>query len=331
MSHGGAPSGWLDFSANLNPLGVPPAVHAAIAATAYDRYADLDGRAAEGHLAADAGVPTECVLLTAGATEAIRLVIAALSPLSDGLVIVGPAYGEYARVAAEREHQFSEVSATGPTFAPPAGEARAAVLGREALLIVCDPNNPTGQTLGPGGVDAVVRGTGGYTVIDQSFAPFARWQPEPSELLVAGRVVLIRSLTKRNAIPGVRVGYVIARPETIRTLRALQDPWTVSAHAVAAAAVTSWALASGERDTIVAWRERLAATVARGGLVPLSSEANFLLVHAGGRAAGVVAALAARAIAVRSCASFGLPEHIRLAVRPPAELGALGAALAELG
>jgi len=331
MNHGGAPSGWLEFSANLNPLGVPAPVRAAIARTTYDRYADLDGRAAEAHLAADAGVPSECVLLTAGATEAIRLVISALGPLTDGLVIVGPAYGEYARVATEREHRFVELSAIGPTFAPPAEAARAAILGRDALLMVCDPNNPTGQTLGPGGVEALVRGAGGHTVIDQSFAPFARWQPEASDLLAAGSVVLIRSLTKRNAIPGVRVGYVIAGPETIRTLRAGQDPWSVSAHGVAAAAATSWTLSSGERDTIVAWRERLAAAVAGCGLVALSSEANFLLVHAGGRAASLVRALAARSIAVRGCASFGLPEHIRLAVRPPAEQDALCAALAEVG
>jgi histidinol-phosphate/aromatic aminotransferase/cobyric acid decarboxylase-like protein len=331
MSHGGAPRGWLEFSANLNPLGVPDAVRAAITAATYERYSDLDVAVAEGQLAADAGVPAECVLLTAGATEAIRLVITALGPLTDQVVVVGPTYDEYARIAMNADRVVCEVRATRPLFTPPIARARAAASEGRSLLFICDPNNPTGRGLGPDGLGALVSsGSGGYTVIDQSFAPFAEWQPKGADLLAAGNVVVIRSLTKRCAIPGVRVGYVIARPDMIERLRALADPWSAGAHAIAVARSARWSLSAHERLTVTAWREELASALVAFGLDPLPSEANFLLVHGGVGAGTLAAQLAARQIAVRACASFGLPEHLRFAVRPPHEQDVLFAALSEL-
>jgi histidinol-phosphate/aromatic aminotransferase/cobyric acid decarboxylase-like protein len=65
-------------------------------------------------------------------------------------------------------------------------------------------------------------------------------------------------------------------------------------------------------------------------LAPVPSRANFVLAHAGPRARELVAALARRRIAVRWCGSFGLPEHIRVAVRPPAEQARLARALREV-
>lgn len=331
MTHGGAPAGWLEFSANLNPLGAPAAVAAAVAAVAYDRYADLDPAEAEAHLALDAGVPAESVLLTAGATEAIRLIATAF--LARGrAVVVGPTYSEYERVARQANAEVDAIRAEAPAFDPPVEAAFGRALGGDVLFI-CDPNNPTGRQLDIDRLRRLLMGAPAdlTIVLDQSFLPFAPAALGAAECIDRGNVVLVRSLTKALAVPGLRLGYVIAPPPAIARLRAFQDPWSVAAHAIAAAQVASWSLPPGARDTIVAWRERFAAALDARCMRSVPSAANFLLVHAGPEVPGLVTALAARRIAVRSGASFGLPEHLRLAVRPPAEQDALFGALAAAG
>lgn len=332
MTHGGAPAGWLEFSANLNPTGTPGAVAAAIAATSYGDYADLDPAAAEAHLAADADVSPECVLLTAGATEAIRLVTTALVDRGEA-VIVGPTYSEYARAVRSSGGRAVDVDASPPSFDPPLERALARLAQVPGDLFLCDPNNPTGRALGSKRLCQVLGSLpqDASLVLDQSFAPFAPSSLGASECLAVGEVVLIRSLTKVLATPGLRLGYIIARPRTVTALRAVQDSWAVGAHAIAAATVASWALRPEVRACVTSWRERLAAALPAVGLHPLPSETNFLLVHVGPAAAGLIEALAGRRIAVRSCASFGLPEYIRLAVRPPAEQDVLLGALTAIG
>lgn len=330
MTHGGAPAGWLDFSANLNPLGTPAAVAAAVAATEYGSYASLDPAAAEAHLAIDAGVPADCVLLTAGATEAIRLVASAFVARGRA-VIAGPTYSEYARLAQQVGGEIHEARAAPPTFDPPIDRALEQLRASGGVLFMCDPNNPTGRALG---VDQVRHLLGSLPpdatlVLDQSFAPFAPPTVSATECIATPGVVLVRSLTKLLSVPGLRVGYVIAPQPLIAALRALQDPWAVAAHGITAACAASWTLPSDAHVTVVGWRERLATALIEQGLRPLRSETNFLLVHAGAAVPALATALAERRIAIRSCASFGLPNYVRIAVRIPAEqdelLGALGA------
>lgn len=332
MTHGGAPAGWLEFSANLNPTGTPATVAAAVAAARYGSYADLDPTAAEAHLAADAGVPADCVLLTAGATEAIRLIASAFV-VGRQATVIGPTYSEYARLARRAGGAVTCVDAAPPLFDPPVELALATLMGAPAVVFVCDPNNPTGRGLGRERLLSLVAALpeGAMLVLDQSFAPFAPPMLSASECVAAGNLVLVRSLTKLLAAPGLRLGYVIARPRTIEALRALQDPWAVGGHAIAAATVASWTLDPNVRERVAAWRERLAAALAAQGLRPLPGEANFVLAHAGPAAASLVRGLAEQRIAVRSCASFGLPEHVRVAVRPPAEQDVLLRGLAAIG
>lgn len=332
MIHGGAPAGWLEFSANLNPLGTPTDVSAAVARVSYDRYADLATSDAEAHLALDTGVARESVLLTAGATEAIRLVIAAFGR-DRRTVILGPTYTEYARLAARSCTTAAEIRALPPSFEPPTAEALDAFGRGPCLLFVCDPNNPTGRAIGGEQLRRLAAAVPVHSllVLDQSFAPFAASTSSASELLSRGRVVLVRSLTKRLAAPGLRVGYVIGAPAAIATLRRLQDPWSVGAHAIAAAGTAKWELKGEECERIASWRVRLARGLEDRGFGVVPSEANFLLARVGPEAPRLVHALALRRIAVRECTSFALPEHLRLAVRPPDEQDVLLEAIAAIG
>jgi threonine-phosphate decarboxylase len=325
VHHGGAPAGWLDFSANPNPLGTPASVREAIAAVRYDRYADLDARGAEEHLASDAGVPPDAVLLTAGATEALWLITRA--HLSPGVraVIAGPTYGEYARLAGLGGAAVRELRARPPSFDPPTAGLAKPFEGRSPrVVIACDPNNPTGRAIGEAGCGRLLAalgelGAGSLLVLDQSFAPFSQERLPEQALLATGRVLLVRSLTKALAIPGVRVGYVVGSPVLLAQLRSVRDPWTVGSHAIAAASVAQWVLSPPDLATVAAWREALVARLATRGLQPVPSQGPFVLIDAGPMAGEIIDALARERIAVRDATSFDLPGYLRVAVRPPAD------------
>ena len=328
--HGGAPVGWHDFSVNLNPLGTPKRVAAAIGAATYGAYADLQTAEAEAHLARDAGVPAESVLLTAGATEALRLVTTAVVMPAQRVVIVGPTYGEYARLGVLAGAEIQEIRAAPPAFVPPIDRlVRAISSATVRLVVLCDPNNPTAQQLAPynlaGLIDALPPDA--LLLLDQSFLPFGLPTLTASELVSTGRVILVRSLTKILAAPGLRVGYVIASPELIARLRLVCDPWSVGAHAIAAARVASFTLSASDARRLRVWRSRLVCELALRGLGGIPSAANYVLVQADATADRLHQKLARRRIAVRTCASFGLPSHLRVAVRSPAEQDALLAAL----
>jgi histidinol-phosphate/aromatic aminotransferase/cobyric acid decarboxylase-like protein len=150
-------------------------------------------------------------------------------------------------------------------------------------------------------------------------------------------VVCVRSLTKDLAIPGVRVGYLIAAPALVARIERARPAWTTSAAAQAAAiaASTAGAFVAASRARLLADRARLAAELAALGLCPAPSTTGFLAVRVGD-ARGVRARLLAdHRILVRDCASFGLPDHIRLAARPAADqarvVDALARALARAG
>ncbi|HEV8469622.1 MAG TPA: histidinol-phosphate transaminase [Candidatus Limnocylindria bacterium] len=332
VEHGGAPRGWLEFSANLNPCGIPSAVRDAVAGADYGTYAALDTADAERHLAADAGVGADHVLLTAGATEGLRLAITAFVAPGDRAIALGPTYGEFARLVGIRGASFTELRSAPPGFEPPVdaliGELER---GGIAAALLCDPNNPTATVLDQIDIRRILAAANveTYVVVDQSFSAFVDERVAVAELVARPNVVLVRSLTKLLATPGLRLGYVIAHPSAIASLRAVRDPWSAGAHALAAALAASWRLDRDTRETAARWRERLARSLAEEGFATVPGEAPFVLARAA-RAERLARTLGARRIAVRWCASFGLPDHLRVAVRPPAEQDVLLRALREV-
>ncbi|HEV8699194.1 MAG TPA: histidinol-phosphate transaminase [Candidatus Limnocylindrales bacterium] len=327
VPHGGAPAGWLDLSANLNPLGPPASVRAAIAAAGYGAFADLDPARAIDRLARDSGVDAGRVVVTAGATEALRLVTTWLLRPGSRLLIVGPTYGEYHRLGLLVGATIREVRAEPPYFDPPIDAIVAALRDfRPQLVVVCDPNNPTARSVGAAGWRRLLDAArDALVLVDESFAPFRA--PGLDVPLDDPRVVVVRSLTKVLAIPGLRAGFLVAAPDLSAALRSLADPWSVGSHALAAAAAGGWGLAEDARRTIAAWREDLVAALEARGSTTIPPDANFVLATVSGSTDGFIEGLAADRIAVRSCASFGLAGVVRIAVPAPAGLARLAGAL----
>lgn len=179
-----------------------------------------------------------------------------------------------------------------------------------------NPHNPTGQLAGPDERAAVW---------DEAFYPLAtgEWSRRDPDSIVVG------SLTKVFACPGLRAGYVLAPDlRAAERVRARQPRWAVNGLAcavlpelLASADLPNWAAA------IARLRTELEARLRAAGLEVEPSHANYVLVR---DAPGVRDGLAARGVLVRDTASFGIPAGVRIAVPGPAGLDRLTAALQEL-
>src|SRR2546425_7713978 len=210
VAHGGAPRGWLDFSANLDPFGVSPDVRAAVVASRYDTYGELDPRPAERRLASDAGVPRSWVMLTAGATEALRLAAQALLEPGQKALVLGPTYGEYARLASLQGAEVVEVRPKSARLVPGvAAFVTQLASGRFRLAFVCDPNNPTGARLARSRLRTVgdAPPAPASLGLDPAMPPFPGETLPVAEIVRSGRVLVVRSLTNRLAPPALRGGY----------------------------------------------------------------------------------------------------------------------------
>jgi histidinol-phosphate aminotransferase len=151
------------------------------------------------------------------------------------------------------------------------------------------------------------------------------------DLTESGRVIVLRSMTKDYAMPGLRLGYLVGHPDVVTAARTFQPQWSVSSAAQVAgiAALESKGYLEETRRVVSEAKAYLEESLAGLGLGVTAGVANFLLVRVGD-GAQTRKRLLERGIAVRDCASFGLPEFVRIGVRTLPECRRLVSALAAL-
>jgi histidinol-phosphate aminotransferase len=314
-----------DLAVNVVAGGPPPWLRAAVTAALEELGAYPDEAAATAAMAERHGRSAEEVVLLNGASQAFWLA-AALAPRRP--VCVHPSFTEpdVALRAARRPPRHLILLA--PWTLDPGSVPRDA-----DLVVVGNPTNPTGVLHARAALTALCR-PGRVTLVDESFMDFVPGEPETlaGERDLPGLVV-VRSLTKLHAIPGVRAGYLLAPVALAARLRAQRPTWSVNA--LALAAIAAIAAHPQHAATIAHETAHLRADLTeRLGRLPGATvhpgAANFVLLHLpqGGAAAG---RLRKQGIAVRPCASFpGLTaDHLRLTVRDPATHARVVDALAE--
>jgi histidinol-phosphate aminotransferase len=320
-----AAPGMLDFAVNVWPGERPAALRAALRAALDDpRYPD--DRAAREAVAARHGRDVDEVLPLNGACEGFWLLAHALRPGVGACVHPSFTEPEAALRASGAEIVRIARDPRDWSFAP------AAVPERAEIVVLGNPNNPTGA-LDPTASILELLQPGRVVVVDESFMDFV---PEPAPTL-AGEprkgLVVVRSLTKLWTLAGIRAGYLLAPPQLVAALTAQRQPWSVNALALAALEACAGDRATPRRvgaDVANARAELVGALQALPGVRAWPGAANFLLLEVPDGEA-VVEALRVAGIAVRAAASFpGLGEdHIRVAVRRPHENRRLVEALAE--
>ena len=195
-------------------------------------------------------------------------------------------------------------------------------------LLLCNPNSPTGYVCDAAAVRKLARlaaRRGLWFIIDETFAEYCGDRSILSQALPA-RTVVLRSFTKFYGLPGLRVGYVVARSHVIERIAAHHPPWSVNMPAQRAAVAAlrdvrharlSLRFMERERPRLLKKLERLP------GCSVFPSAANFILMElpVGYKAETTVAALRRQGILIRDCSQMpGLnARSVRVAVRTRAD------------
>jgi threonine-phosphate decarboxylase len=327
----------LDFSANINPLGYPPGLAAAVSAAMGEivHYPDRRVLALRQDLAAYHRLTPKQILVGNGSTELIYLAARALGPRRG--LIVTPAFSEYEH-ALEVARVPVAFQATAEAHNFTLHEAVEAQAGD--LVFLAHPASPSGALLDPElflTVAARLDDAGAYLLLDEAFVDFVEEASFKWHLGRFPRLMILRSFTKFFGIPGMRLGYLLAAPELRARLAEAQEPWSVNtlAQFMGRACLADLDYLRRTRTLIAREREflfnRLAALP---GLKPFPSAVNYLLVkltRPGASAAHLQRRMLAHRLVIRDASNFrGLDARFfRIAVRGRQENTRLLAALEE--
>ena len=310
----------LDLTSGVNPLGPAPAVRPALA-EALGRISDYPGSGAaelESLLAEAWGVPPELVLAGGGGTGLVHFL--AYAGWQGPSAIVTPAWPEFYRAF---PHALR---------LPPGDPERWPLRG---LLALSQPADPTGAATPPEVVRAAIAAREGPVVIDETYIEFTglesavRWCNDLPNLIV------VRSLSKFQALAGLRVGALAGSRQWIDRLRSRREPWPVNflAPVAARAALADAGRAARTHEVIDAERSWLLEQLSGlEGLRVAAGAAHFLFAETDRPSSSVCEWFLDRKIVLRNCA--GLPgvngEAIQFAIRTRSENERLVAAAREL-
>ncbi len=330
-SHPGA----LDFSANINPFGMPEAVKRALSESigAAVCYPDPRCTALTKAFAEKLRIDPDRLLFGNGAAELIYHFAACL-PRGLKARILEPAFQEYESALNAACIPADHLFLTEENGFRPDGSLLAADPSDISALFVCSPNNPTGGMLPPGLLRALA---GRYPLVfcDLSFLDLSGRSgcyDIPALVREYPQIVFLFSFTKSYAIPGLRLGCAVCGSRSLLEQMAEKAPaWNVSVPAQAAGLAAldcgDWLKASVL--SIRRERDRMAARLRELGFAVFESEANFLLFKS---ALPLDELLLEKNILIRNCRNFrGLgPGYYRTAVRTEAENDRLLTALKEV-
>ena len=296
---------WLDFSANINPLGMPSTVRAELEKNldGITHYPDPEARALKAALARRYSLDVENIAVFNGAAEFFYVYFRLLEPKT--IFIPTPTFSEYERAA---RSAGLKINFSAPT----------------ENVIVCNPNNPDGRLRS---VDEILNLKAATVIVDESFIDFVGDDRSVKKFVGQRKgLIVVQSLTKIFAIPGLRLGFAVADRSIIERLEQSKDVWNVNylAQIAGVAALDDQEYLERTRRWIGVERryvfERLNEI---GGLKVFEPAANFILFRCETAAAAkkIIDGLKKNNILVRNCANFrGLDgRYIRMAIRLRAE------------
>ncbi len=322
------PAQILDFSADLNPLGPPGEVRAILqeGLKALAHYPDPAYRRFRESAARAEQVDPSWILPGNGTAELIYLISRWKAGETVGVIV--PTFTEYQRAAQSAGSEILLFPSDLGELLPKLKQVR--------LLFLCNPNNPTGTLW----LASLLRDlleeagrSGTVVVVDEAYMDFVE-DPEACSAVpwveIFPHLIVLRSLTKILALPGLRIGYLVASPAVLQELQALQSPWALNG--LAAWLGAEWIGRQKHRRFVEETREKLklfrrefkAGLNGFPELRPLPTAANFFLCRLSQDHSAVDLAkrLASSGVLIRLCDDFsGLEKErfIRLAVRTPQE------------
>ena len=275
-------------------------------------YPEPSASSLERMIASECGISPDEVLVTSGAVDAIYLIAQAYR--HEGTCrIMQPTFREYEDACRVFGYQEREDG---------------------ALCWLCNPNNPTGDVMATDEVLALAE-RHRLLIVDQSYEDYTMAPLiQPSDVVGRDNIILLHSMTKRYAVPGLRLGYVTASSSIINRLREQYRPWAINALSLEAG---KWLVQRGETaipdlTSYLAETQRLRTMLNEiDGIEAQPTQTNFFLCTIRQATAAQLKEYLARehGILIRDASNFtGLtPHHFRIATQSPAENDALVAAI----
>ena len=326
----------IDFSASINPIGVPESVNSVIKDNIkyLHNYPDPDAKRLRLQIAKQHKINPESIICGNGSTEMIYLVARALRP--ERVLIPAPTFSEYERACKmsyelrvmryelKREKDFDLnieefIDAMSGKQVPITRHSSRITAFDMAFL--CNPNNPTGRVLKKADVIKIADASKKlkcYLVVDEAFIDFV---PEESVIKEVGKnpyLIVLRSLTKFYALSGLRIGYGVFPLNITETIKKHKEPWTVNTLAQTAGIAAFKDIEFKKKTFRVIKQEKdfLEKEFKRLEISYIPSEANYYLLRLN-NAKEIISALRNKGILVRDCSNFkGLDgKYIRIAVK----------------
>lgn len=289
----------------------PLAVSAmAEAASRANRYPGITGERLSGAIAETLGLDAGQVVVGGGSLALLGHILSAYAPQGSSVVHAWRSYEAYPILIAlagaeavpvdlDAEHRH-DLAAMG-----------AAITVDTRVVLVCNPNNPTGTVLREGELEAFLQRVPSHVlvVLDEAYREFSSPETEPALLLQRyPNLVVLRTFSKAYGLAGARAGYLMAGPGVAASIRAVAPPFGLSSLAEAGA-LAAWDDAGyleSSVSEVVAEREYLRAGLLERGLQVPPSGGNFLWIAAGARSLDLETVCVGHGVSVRAFAGSGV-------------------------
>jgi histidinol-phosphate aminotransferase len=307
------------LSSNESPYGPLPSVAEVIAEAGREvhRYPDNGAEALIAALARRFSVPPDHIAVGCGSVGVLKQLIEAVTDPGTGTEVL------YAWRSFEAYPPLADLAGAVSVRVPLRGETHdleamaAAITLRTRLILVCNPNNPTGTATGAQQLTAFLDRVPGdcLVVLDEAYREYVRDESVPDGLALYSaypNVAVLRTFSKAYGLAGLRVGFVIGHAPVATAVRKTMLPFTVSAVAQAAAVASLAAKAEllDRVESVVKERDRVReALLADGWTVP-PTEANFVWLRLGEHTTPFAEACELQGIAIRPFAGEGVRVSI---------------------
>ena len=318
-------TGMIKLDAMENPYPLPVALRDEIAQLAYDasinRYPDPSAAQLKQQLRVAMNISADMDLLLGNGSDEIIQILAMALHKNATLLSVEPGFVMFKMIAT-----FCGLNYVGvplkPDFSLDLDATLAAIAQHQpALIFIAYPNNPTGNLFDADSIEKVIRASNGLVVVDEAYYAFspASFMPRLSEF---PNLAIMRTVSKLG-LAGLRLGFLVGRPELIHEMDKLRLPYNINilTQAVACAVLKHADILKQQADSIVAERAKMhAALVAMAGVTAYASQANFILLRVKDGPA-VFDCLKSRAILVKNLHSAHpfLANCLRVTIGTPQE------------
>ncbi len=314
---------YVKLNTNENPYPPSPRVLEAIGAAASGerlrKYPDPVGTAFRQTAARVLDVDPDGILIGNGSDDVLTIVTRAFVP-EDGLVVSPtPSYLLYRTLAELQGARFQTVPYTADWQLPSPWPVRGA-----HLTLLANPNSPSGTNVALADLDRWLETMDGPVILDEAYVDFA--ETHGLSLVHRHRVIVTRTLSKSYSLAGIRFGFAVADPATVRELVKVKDSYNcdVLSLAAATAALGDQEYRLSTRAKIVATRTRLEAELRRLGFAVTPSQANFVWCSRSDRPLKpIYEELKRRLILVRYMVYEGYGDGLRITVGTDAEIDRL--------